>query len=45
MHPPPQPLQRDGSKIVMKLDSNVYKCPDHGNFRIYISGAMEKYPG
>ena len=32
-----------GDKIVMKLASEIFRCVDHGLWRIYISGAVEPY--
>jgi hypothetical protein len=31
-----------GSQLVMPLASGVYECPEHGYWRIFISGASEK---
>lgn len=35
----PQESRVEGSQFVVSLASGVYECPDHGYFRIYISGA------
>jgi len=32
-----------GTDIVVPLDSDIYRCPMHGLFRIYISGAYKPY--
>ena len=29
-------------RVTVPLASGIYKCPEHGYWRIYITGAMEK---
>lgn len=30
-------------RFTLKLASDIYQCPQHGLWRIYISGAVEPY--
>jgi hypothetical protein len=39
----PTEFRSSGDKIIGKLASDIFRCDEHGLFRIYISGAVEKY--
>ena len=45
MHPPPEETRGDGNRVSLPLDSSIFRCADHGNWRIYVSGAAKPYPG
>ena len=40
---PPEEPNFSGGTINMPLDSDIYRCAEHGLFRIYISGAAKRY--
>jgi hypothetical protein len=40
---PPEEPNFSGGAINMPLDSDIYRCAEHGLFRIYISGAAKRY--
>jgi hypothetical protein len=33
----------DKMRIAVRLASTIYKCPDHGLFRIFVGGAVVPY--
>ena len=37
-----EPPHFGSSRIIMPLASDIWECPDHGLWRIYISGARER---
>ena len=39
----PQETSSSGDKIIVTLASSIYRCPTHGLWRFYISGAVEPY--
>jgi hypothetical protein len=38
----PDEVSGQGGQIVVSLASAVYECPEHGYYRIFISGAHQK---
>ena len=38
----PTEMDTSGGQIVLSLASAVYECPQHGHWRIYVSGAHRK---
>ena len=34
-----------GSQVIVPLVSDIYECPEHGRWRIYISGHRERVRG
>lgn len=41
---PEEEITSGGEKMIVPLDSDVFRCPDHGMWRFYINGAIRPYP-
>jgi len=40
---PPDFVRASRSTFSGKVPSQIYECPEHGQFRIYVSGRIESY--
>ena len=40
---PKEEITSSGDKLIMPLDSDVFRCVEHGMWRFYISGAVKPY--
>jgi hypothetical protein len=40
---PAEPAQLEGNTFIVKLASDIFRCPIHGLLRIYLSGEFEHW--
>ena len=44
MDGPKEAMTSSRDTINLPLASHIYACPEHGHWRVYISGAMKPFP-
>ena len=42
--PGPEPPTRASGPIIGKIASGIFRCPNHGLIRVYVSGVVEPWP-
>ena len=40
---PQEPDESSEGDVVVFLESEIYRCTEHGTFRVYISGAIKPF--